>query len=285
MAFGKKKDTTVYDQNDVISLATAALRKRRETMLKLPLRIRGVSPLLMHRWGQKSLCQMLAKMVGIELPREFKDLTKDYEESRYFNERGDLVVPCRHLKAAIIGGATETGKVVSKAELKRNLRVVGFTSPIRGNETRPHVCTARNNSGNDVRSRAIIDAGYYFDVVLQFPCTLSPDKVMSAIESAGCTIGICDWRLEKGGEYGAFDVEPLTLNDVDRIVKECSSPEVEYNIPPEYMRAVGAMIESLPADRKKVVGDANAKMLAVLDKVNADAHIARNPRRSNGARA
>jgi hypothetical protein len=108
-------------------------------------------------------------------------------------------------------------------------------------------------------------------VVLQFPTTLTPDKVIAAVEGAGSSVGICDWRPAKGGEYGTFSIDILPNAEIQRILRACSSPEDEYKIPPEFLRA----FKGAPPVPKT---DTDRKVLAVIDKVNGDASQVRKRR-------
>lgn len=269
MAFGKKKaavGAVNVDQSNVALLATQALATLRSTRVRLVVRL-ILDPVLMNRWTNKAIVQMLGKMAGKELPRPPKDLTEEFNESWYRNERGEVVLPCRVIKAAIVEGAISTGKVVSKAELKRELRVCGFTAPIyspKGDKLLVKNLTmdvrpARNASGGpDLRSRAIVPAGSYVDVVFDFPPTLSPDKVMAAVDGAGSTIGFCDWRPERGGEFGTFSIDTNRVSndkkEIERVIAECGCPEEQFVIPPELLRAFNAMPrESVPDPIRKGV--------------------------------
>jgi hypothetical protein len=255
MGFGKKKTAPAgnVDQSNVALLATQALATMRATRVRLVVRL-TLDQVLMNRWTNKAIVQMLGKMVGKELPRPPKDLTTEFEESWYRNERGEVALPCRLVKAAIVEGAISTGKVVSKAELKRELRVCGFTTPIYSPDGEKllvadlimNVRPAKNASGGpDLRSRAIVPAGSYVDIVLDFPPTLSPDKVMAAVDGAGSTIGFCDWRPERGGEFGTFAIDTDRISndkkEIDRVLKDCCSPEEEFVIPQELLRAFNAV--------------------------------------------
>jgi hypothetical protein len=272
MAFGKKKAVTVtnVDQNNVALLATQALATMRSTRIALVVRL-ILGPTLMNRWTQKAIEQMLGKMVGKEMPRPPKDLTAEFEASWYRNERGEVALPCRLIKAAIVEGAISTSKIVSKAELKRELRVRGFTSPIYSSQGKKltscesltmSVLPAKNATGGpDLRSRAIVPEGCYIDVVLDFPPTLSPDKVMAAVDGAGTTIGLCDWRPDRGGEFGTFSIDTDRLRacgnnrkEIDRVLKDCNSPEEQFVIPQELLRAFNVMPrESMPDPVRKAM--------------------------------
>lgn len=270
MAFGKKKAvaTEVFDQSNVSMLASKRLAENRASIVQVAFRLTGETPLLMNRWSQKAINQMVGKMVGQPVPRPPKDLTEEYENSYYRNEKGEVALPCRIIKASIVDGAITTNGVTTKAELKRGLRVVGYTTPLRlnGGKMQMDCRIASNNGTPDMRSRAVIPAGYHFDIVLQFPTSITPDKVVSALEGAGIAIGLCEWRPDKGGEYGTFGVEVLADKEIPRILKECTSPEEEYKIPPEYLRAFrGATSPSIPT----------RKAMAVVEKVNGDSASAK----------
>jgi hypothetical protein len=269
MAFGKKRAVTAtnVNQGNAALLATQALATMRSTRITLVVRL-ILDQVLMNRWTNKAIQQMLGKMVGLELPRPPKDLTAEFEASWYRNERGEVALPCRLVKAAIVEGAISTGKVVSKAELKRELRVRGFTAPVYGPDGKKligstrltmSVLPAKNSTGGpDLRARAIVPAGSYADIVLDFPPTLTPDKVMAALDGAGSTIGLCDWRPDKGGEFGTFTIDTdrvsNDLKEIGRVLKDCGSPEEQFVIPQTLLRAYNAMPhDAVPDPVKKAL--------------------------------
>ncbi len=57
MAFGKKKQAEGprVDQSNVFELASQALARKRSTRVRLAIAVTLVSPMLMHRWGQKAV--------------------------------------------------------------------------------------------------------------------------------------------------------------------------------------------------------------------------------------
>lgn len=282
MAARKKAVATAtnVNQQNVALLATQALATMRSTRMLLVVRL-TLDPVLMNRWTHKAVVQMLSKMTGLEMPRPPKDLTQEFKDSWYRNERGEVALPCRLVKAAIVEGAISTSKVVSKAELKRELRVRGFTSPVYGpngkklteEDLTMDVRPAKNASGGpDLRSRAVTPMGSYVDVVLDFPPTLTPDKVMAAVDGAAGTIGFCDWRPARGGEFGTFEIDTAHTSsdkkDIDRVLKDCSSPEEQFEIPPELLRAFRALPpEEVPDPVRKGVSVAeNAQKQAAAAK-------------------
>lgn len=271
MAFGKKTNTAAFDPRDAYTLASKALRERRMTQARLAFRM-TLDETLMNCFSNKALLQMLGKQTGLDQLREQKDLLKAFEDSKYRNSNDDVVLPCRIIKAAIVEGAISTGKFVTKAELKRDLRVVGHTSPIifpKGHKAEPDVRLVRNQTGvPDVRSRALLPAGSQVECVLQFPTTLSPDKVIAAFDGAGSSIGVCDYRPQNGGIYGTFSVELLPEAEVERIIAACALPEKPFVIPPQFMRAFNSLGDGDGASKPS---DAHAKAVAVVKHVNGQA--------------
>lgn len=269
MGFGKKKTTggTQVTQENVAMLASAALAKKHNTTIRLGVDVEFVDPVLMNRWTKKAMVQMLHKMVtGGALPREHKDLSADYEDSWYRNSARAVVIPCRLIKACIIEGAIGTGGSVSKAELKRGLRVEGHTAPITMNGKLDMDVRITGGNTIDVRARALVPAGSTMSFVLGFGPDLSPDKVIAATQAAGAQIGLCDWRQEKGGEFGGFKVVDC-FGDAKRIatvLKACALREEEIALPPELLRA----FNSIPDEK---LSDPARKVKAVLHQNGAHA--------------
>jgi hypothetical protein len=260
MPFGRKKVTgeTNYDQTNISTLAADALKKRRNVRVRLAVRLTFDTPILMQRWTTKSVRQMLGNMVGMPQPRMSKNLTQDYEDSWYRNVKGEPIIPCRIIKAALVSaGGPVVGNVVTKADLKRTLRVIGFTAPLRfKGEKEMSIKIVRNDNGKpDVRSRAQFPVGTTCEVVLEFGHPLTPDSIVAALEGAGTAVGIGEFRPESGGELGTFSVEilPSDAKTIDRICRANSVPEDEFVIPPEMLKAFEQIAdEKLPDPGRKV---------------------------------
>jgi hypothetical protein len=269
MAFGKKKaepEGPAVTQADVSILATQALQRLRNQRLRLAVTIR-LGDTLMNRWDNKSLVMMLGKMTGHDVAKGKKDLDEKFQASWYRNENGLLVMPCRVIKAAIVEGAISTRKAVTKAELNRELRVLGYTSPINlhGKEVSMDLRITKNQSGvPDVRARALVPGGSTCSFVLDFAPILTVDKVMMALDAAGSTIGLCDFRPDRGGEFGTFSIERFTgeAAEVERVIRECAVPEEQYEIPEHMYRAVDRIREE-----GQPVSDTVGKAMAVVDHV------------------
>lgn len=264
MAFGKKTAPETFDVSKTGLLAQEAMRNRRCQLARLPIRI-TLKATLMNHFSNKAIIQMLAKMGGYSVPKVGKDLDQSYEDSKYFNVNDVVVIPCRVLKAAIVEGAISTNKMVTKAELKRDLRVEGFTSPLhlpKGAKIERDVRLVRNQTGvPDVRARALIPEGTTADFVLKFPTTLSPDKIVAALDGAGQSIGIFDNRPQNGGDCGMFDFDILPDKEVARVINECMVAEKPYDLP-EWIYTAFEKGSHHASD------DASKKVTALIEHVN-----------------
>lgn len=228
--------------------------------------------LLVHQWAHKSVLEMLATMAGHPVVQLNKDLTEEGENSAYRNLRGEDVLPCRIVKAALVNGAGATRKAVKAHEIQRHVRILGHTSPLRFEDVNrcdvmPVKVGPWNDRVTDLRSRTMY-MNWACDIVIRFPHEIiSGDKIALALREAGESIGFCEMRRAKGHDYGCFEVEALHADEIEGIVKACASPERRFVIPPELLRAASAQLED--------VDDRNPKRKAVA----VVTHLAEAPAR------
>jgi hypothetical protein len=222
----------------------------------MPLRLVGTTPLLMHAWGAKALINMIGKMTGHEMPRVNKDLTEEYQEAFYRNTEDQTVIPCRIVKRCLLNGALATKKAVTKVDVGRYLRVVGQTAPIIG-EPRMDVRLAVLSRGTPIPvARPIFDE-WSIEVVVRFThAFLSAEKVVLAAETAGDAVGFLEWRPSSNspGEFGCFRVEHVPATEIDRIIHDNRHAEKVPVIPDAFLRAAGAVKDTLPENARNALG-------------------------------
>jgi hypothetical protein len=215
----------------------------------------GTGPMLVHAFGQKSFTEMLEKMVGcrqdgtpLDSEREPKDLEREFVDAHAFNERGEEVIPCRWIKAGMLTAVAASRKQLNASAMRRAVRVTGFTSPILDPKGRK-AATAElqhdvvrvgswSNRTPDVRARPRYDEWMIEIVVKVIVDQVPMEHVAWALSAMGELVGLGDWRTEKNGEYGFFKIKGLHVNETDRIMKACSSPERRLVIPPALMTAM-----------------------------------------------
>jgi hypothetical protein len=154
--------------------------------------------------------------------------------------------------------------LIAGTDVKRIIRVCGFTTPILGPNGKPLPKDAvhmdvRVVGGNatEMRARPRVDAGSRIEIVVQVPPSFGVDRTMAAIDAAGSNIGLCEWRPDKGGEYGTFEVTALHPREVPRILAACDVEEEPLRLSPQMLRARHDGDSPEPQPLRKVKAVAN----------------------------
>jgi len=185
----------------------------------------GTSPLIVHRWCEKQKQMMLDKQQGRKAPKQVKDPQAEYESSMYRFPDGGHGFPTLGFKAASVSAAGRVfGKNVKMTELRVALSfladgiAVGSggeqITRITGEPIMREDMVRLGIGGADLRYRA-----QYVDwsarLLIQYlPNMLDLETVASIIDIGGVQ-GIGEWRPEKDGIYGTYQV-----SSIDQIQKE-----------------------------------------------------------------
>jgi hypothetical protein len=257
-------------------------QETREVKVKLPsnnsvlccYRLIGTTPMLVHAFGQKSFQQMLEKMVGcradgtpLDKDREPKDLEVEYQNAISRNQRGEHAIPIRWIKAGLLTAASAGNKQINGSALRRGVYVLGFTSPIlhpNGSKFSDPQCKydivrvgSWSNRVPDVRARPKYDE-WMVEIALRiFPDQIPVEHVAWALDAMGKLVGLGDYRVEKDGTYGMFEIEPVAESQFNRILKACNSPEVDLIVPDALKTALrdnGISMKAALEETKRAAG-------------------------------
>lgn len=176
--------------------------------------IRSTTPLIMHKWSEKAKAMMRDKQQrGTKTKaRELKDPEADATAATYMTTEGDIGLPAMAFKNALITAAHKDigieKTLVRKALFlrcpDRNM-VIPFSEhedpTIREDMVRVGMGSA------DLRYRP--EFGFWSaSIDLEIDGDLLQAKdVLALINRAGFGVGICEWRPEKDGEYGRFEID------------------------------------------------------------------------------
>jgi hypothetical protein len=61
-----------------------------------------------------------------------------------------------------------------------------------------------------LRTRPIFNDWSLEVTILYDPSVMNKETVIQCLKDAGRLVGMCEWRMEKGGQYGRFNVEVLS---------------------------------------------------------------------------
>lgn len=220
MATTSKKAVT-----KVASVASTRLEPHENTLIEIG--IKGISPFLPHGWDEKSL--RMLKMTKPERDK-YKHEKRTPEDTAkacaYYTDDGSYGVPLVAFKAAIINVA-HTNEGISKVLVRKSLFIPTDDSnmcvPLIHN-VEPYVRedTVRVGQGaTDLRYRMCFeDWGARFKLFVD-TSRLTISEVILLADKAGFSVGIGDWRPERGGEFGRFQVDTsVPVTQLDPITHE-----------------------------------------------------------------
>jgi len=175
--------------------------------------IRGTAPLIVHRWSDKARKMMLDKQMGKKPAKEVKDPQADYEASMYRLPDGAHGFPTLAFKAATVGAGRHFHGVTMTA-LRQALHFQGETSKSGELLTRLNVVSGpvmredmvRVGMGTaDIRYRAMYPEWEAELVLSYFPNLIDLQSVLALVDAGGMG-GVGEWRPEKDGAFGTYEV-------------------------------------------------------------------------------
>ena len=174
--------------------------------------IRGLSPLIQHKWSDKALRQIREKQAGKKTKtREARNPEEEAEAATYFTEGGEYGVPLEAIKKSIINAAHKDigiektlvrKSLFIKSEDPNNILPMVCDDPIlREDQVRVGMGSADLRYRPEFRNWAVrvdatVDAG-----------NLTVEDLINLVNRAGFGVGLHEWRPEKGGEFGRFEVD------------------------------------------------------------------------------
>jgi hypothetical protein len=173
--------------------------------------IRGTSPLITHQWSEKAKREMREKQAGKKTKnRDARNPDAEVESAAYRTANGEFGIPGLALKAAIIGAAHKDLGIERTLVRKALFLVTNDPNKIIQLDALPPTKRedmVRVGMGTDLRYRPQWDE---WAVTVEFEVDgdlLTPDDVATLVDRAGFGVGIGEWRPEKGGEFGRFEID------------------------------------------------------------------------------
>jgi len=221
------KRAATNGKKDDAEKVTAQLRLDRivDNVVSVP--IVGLTPLIPHRWSEKSLKMMRDKQMSeqgsLRPKREPKNPDEEAEASCYWLPDGTPGMPATAFKSAIVEAARYY-QGVTITMLKRIIFVEGEGSDMLVRLTYGEKVlredTPRNSGGTaDLRYRF---AFYPWSAVLRvrfMPNVLPPTSVFNLVDAAGRG-GVGDWRpgspKSNTGIFGTFRIDDARLDEVNQ---------------------------------------------------------------------
>jgi len=175
----------------------------------------GTSPLIIHKFSEKAKRQMLDAQQGRKSPKQARDPEADYQAAFYRTKEG-YGFPAVGFKACTIGAARFYGKDVRMTDLRQFLFFKGQVSEndpqalveIVGEPRMREDVVRLGMSGTDLRYRPEFPEWSAVLEVIFIKSSLTQESVLSLIDAGGMGVGVGEWRPEKKGDFGTFQVDP-----------------------------------------------------------------------------
>jgi len=171
--------------------------------------IRGISPLIQHQWDEKARKQMRDSKAGKKTKeREKCNPDAEFKAAMYRTPEGGYGLPAMAIKAAMINAAHKDIGIEKTLVKKSFFMPTAGVIPMECSEPimrEDYVKVGRG--GTDLRYRPEFSE-WSVRVVAQYDAgNLTPEDIINLVNRAGFGVGVGDWRPEKGGEHGRFEVD------------------------------------------------------------------------------
>jgi len=181
---------------------------------------RGESPLVVHAWSAKALRTM--RLTAAERKKVAKVARNPEEEAdgaTYYMDDGRIGISAMAVKSSLLKAAHKDFGIPRTTVMKAMFLKASDTS---GNLPLEYVemsiredCVRVGNGSTDLRYRPEFQ-GWSVDVCFEIDTrVLTPDDLVNLANNAGFGVGVGEWRPEKGGEWGRFEVDttaPVTIS-------------------------------------------------------------------------
>jgi len=173
--------------------------------------VRGTSALIMHKWREKAKKEMLAKQQKkASKGKAERDPKKDYEDSIYYLPDGVRYgFPAVAFKAAAVRAAKQCDIAMTDARVffhVQGLKGSPDMVEITGTPQMREDIVRLNGKTADLRYRAEFLQWESSFVVRYNDAAISAEQIYNLFQIAGFSVGVGEWRPEKNGQFGMFEI-------------------------------------------------------------------------------
>lgn len=193
--------------------STTAIQIPAPNVQMMTVKIKGTNPLIFNKWSQKAI-QMIqdkqAKRAKSTTKKEARDPKAEYEGSYYRDENGKIAFPALSIKQSLIGACRSLSSV-PMTMIRGSVFVVGDSLgmiPVTYKSERMRTDMVKIGMGtSDIRYRGEVSDWSMQFIVKWNADVLSAEQVLNLIQIAGFSQGLGEWRVERNGENGTFELD------------------------------------------------------------------------------
>lgn len=214
----RKTTTTPAPESDQAPVAQVVIDNIASERIAVP--IIGMTPLIVNRFSEKAKRQMLDSMQGRKTPKVSKDPAAEYDAAFYRLKDGRYGLPVTAFKQATIGAARFYGRDVTMTALKQFMFFRGepgtdgiSLTAIEGEPHQREDVVRVGRGGTDLRYRPEFPEWSTILEVVYVTSALTRNSVLSLIDAGGLGVGVGEWRPERDGDFGTYQID--TTRDVE----------------------------------------------------------------------
>lgn len=167
--------------------------------------VKGVTPLICHKWSEKAKEEMRAKQQKKATKgREAKDPEAEYRGSLYEHPEGGYGFPSVAFKAAAVRAAKQVGMAMTDARVA--FHVQGELVKIDGEPSMREDMVKLQGQTADIRYRGQFEEWSATIRVAYNANMISPEQIANLMTIAGFSVGVGEWRPERNGQFGRFEI-------------------------------------------------------------------------------
>lgn len=179
---------------------------------EMVVKIKGTSPLIFHKWSEKAKKMILAKQQkkASASKREIRNPEEEYESSFYYNRSKKVSFPALAIKQSLIGACRNVDGLPMTL-VRGAIFVMGDEDgliPVEYKEKEMREDMVRVGMGTaDLRYRGQVKGWNMKFLVKWNNDVLSQEQVLNLFQIAGFSNGLGEWRPEKSGDFGTFELD------------------------------------------------------------------------------
>ena len=164
----------------------------------------GSSPLITRRWSEKAKKAIIDKQMKVATgAREKRNPQQDYQDSLYRDGEG-YGFPSVAFKASAVRAGTYAD--MKMTFLRGAFHVLGELVPIFGEPSMREDMVRLQGKVADIRYRAQFTEWSAVVPVQLNTSAVSIEQLANLFVVAGFAVGVGEWRPERNGQYGRFEV-------------------------------------------------------------------------------
>jgi hypothetical protein len=182
---------------------------------KMNLTLVGTSPLICNRFSEENEKKMIdkqTKSAGAKAGRAAKDPEADFRKSLYVMKDGRYGFPASGFKQTAVGACTFSDDF-KKTQMRGAFHIIADDDEglvhITGVPVRRQDRVKLNGIGGttDIHFRGMFPVGWTATLHIKYNANaISAAQLVQIFEVAGFSIGVGDWRPQRNGSFGMFEV-------------------------------------------------------------------------------